>query len=192
MGLRSMYFLLAGIVERFHYLRLGLAMVLTFIGVKMLIVIGHVEIPITVSLAIVVTVLVASVAASLIWPKELVRATKVRLEGNPPVFVLSGSGVLAHLVIYRTKHMNGDDEYFALWEIEPVDGYVKGRPIEDIGNIQYGLVPKGYRQCCPEAGAPPPTLKPGTKYEYWFDTTDAPHARNCFVIRGNRAVEVVD
>src|SRR6266478_4326348 len=38
LGLRSMYFLLAGVIEKFHYLRAGLAIVLTFIGVKMLIV----------------------------------------------------------------------------------------------------------------------------------------------------------
>ena len=37
LGLRSMYFLLAGVVEKFQYLRMGLAIVLTFIGVKMLI-----------------------------------------------------------------------------------------------------------------------------------------------------------
>ena len=40
LGLRSMYFLLAGVVERFHYLKMGLAIVLTFIGAKMLVVAG--------------------------------------------------------------------------------------------------------------------------------------------------------
>src|SRR6267143_351633 len=87
LGLRSMYFLLAGVVDKFHYLRMGLAIVLTFIGVKMLIVIGHIEIPIWVSLVVVLTVLTASVLASVIWPKIEVLATRVRLEGaNPPVF----------------------------------------------------------------------------------------------------------
>lgn len=193
LGLRSMYFLLAGVVERFHYLRLGLAIVLTFIGVKMLIVIGHVEVPIVISLLVVVTTLLASVVASLLWPRKIVRATKVRLEGNPPVFVLSGSGALAHLVIYGIKRTNNDDDqYFALWEIEPLDGYIKGKPVEEISQIQYGVVPHGYKQCYPEAGASPSMLTRGSKYEYWFDTTDAPHARNYFVIRGNRAVEVAD
>jgi tellurite resistance protein TerC len=193
LGLRSMYFLLAGAIAKFHYLRLGLAFVLTFIGVKMLIVIGHVEIPIAISLAVVVTVLALSVAASLIWPKRLVRATKVRLEGYPPRFVLSGSGALAHLVIYKTTPSpDHDDECFALWEIEPKNGYDKGRLVEEIGAVEYGVVPAGYKQMCPEAGASPSQLAPGNKYEYWFDTSDAPHARNYFVIRGNRAVEVVD
>ena len=70
LGLRSMYFLLAGVVERFHYLKLGLAIVLTFIGVKMLVVAAAIHIPIGVSLAFVAIVLLSSVAASLIWPKE--------------------------------------------------------------------------------------------------------------------------
>jgi tellurite resistance protein TerC len=70
LGLRSMYFLLAGVVEKFQYLRMGLAIVLTFIGVKMLIEAVHILIPVKVSLIVVAVVLLASVAASIIWPKE--------------------------------------------------------------------------------------------------------------------------
>src|SRR5882724_7263587 len=70
LGLRSMYFLLAGVVERFHYLKLGLAIVLTFIGVKMLVVAAAIHIPIGVSLAFVAIVLLSSMAASLLWPKD--------------------------------------------------------------------------------------------------------------------------
>lgn len=90
LGLRTFYFLLAGVVERFHYLKLGLGIVLGFIGLKMLLpvitrilaagfqglgfsragnVIGQfAEIPIAIALGFVGFVLVASVAASLIWP----------------------------------------------------------------------------------------------------------------------------
>lgn len=194
LGLRSMYFLLAGVIEKFHYLRSGLAVVLTFIGVKMLIVIAHVEIPIHISLMVVVGVLLTSVLASIIWPREVVRATKVKIEGaNPPLFVLSGSGTLAHLVIYDSRRSNGDeDQSCALWEIEPVAGYKKGRPLEQIGTIQYGQVPDGYQQVCPDNGNVPPPLVKGNKYEYWVDTSDAPHARRYFVIRGTRAIEVID
>jgi tellurite resistance protein TerC len=69
LGLRSMYFLLAGVVEKFQYLRMGLAIVLTFIGLKM---IGSsfVHIPIWASLIFVAAVLLGSVAASLLWPKD--------------------------------------------------------------------------------------------------------------------------
>ena len=68
LGLRSMYFLLAGVVEKFRYLRYGLAIVLTFIGIKMLIVAVGLHIPIWFSLAFVATVLLGSVAASLLFP----------------------------------------------------------------------------------------------------------------------------
>ena len=70
LGLRSMYFLLAGVVEKFQYLRMGLAIVLTFIGVKMLIEAFHIIIPVKISLIVVAAVLLTSVAASILWPKE--------------------------------------------------------------------------------------------------------------------------
>ncbi len=70
LGLRSMYFLLAGVVEKFQYLKMGLSIVLTFIGVKMLVVSVGVHIPIWISLVFVAVVLLSSVAASLIWPKD--------------------------------------------------------------------------------------------------------------------------
>ncbi len=65
LGLRSIYFLLAGVVEKFRYLRVGLAIVLTFIGIKMLITAIGLHIPIKFSLVFVALVLVASVVASL-------------------------------------------------------------------------------------------------------------------------------
>ena len=70
LGLRSMYFLLAGVVEKFRYLRYGLAIVLTFIGIKMLIVAIGFHIPIWFSLVFVATVLLGSVAASLLFASE--------------------------------------------------------------------------------------------------------------------------
>ena len=68
LGLRSMYFLLAGMVDRFTFLKYGLAAVLTFIGAKMLLA-GVFEIPIGISLGIVAACLGVSVAASLVWKK---------------------------------------------------------------------------------------------------------------------------
>ena len=85
LGLRSMYFLLAGVIEKFHYLRVGLAIVLTFIGVKMLIVAVGIHIPIWVSLIFVAVVLVGSVAASLLFAKESEATIHVDL---PPDFDL--------------------------------------------------------------------------------------------------------
>lgn len=68
LGLRSMYFLLAGVVEKFRFLRIGLAIVLTFIGIKMLLGAVSVHIPILFSLAVVALVLAGSVVASLLIP----------------------------------------------------------------------------------------------------------------------------
>ncbi len=70
LGLRSMYFLLAGVVEKFRYLRLGLAIVLTFIGIKMLVTAVGFHIKIEYSLIFVALVLVGSVVASLIFPPK--------------------------------------------------------------------------------------------------------------------------
>jgi tellurite resistance protein TerC len=77
LGLRALYFLLAGVIERFHYLQLGLAVVLSFVGVKMLTeslsgyFLEHaIHIPIELSLGFIGLVLGASVAASLLFPKE--------------------------------------------------------------------------------------------------------------------------
>jgi len=83
LGLRSLYFLLAGVIEKFHYLKIGLAIVLTFIGVKMLVVALGVEIPITLSLGVVALVLTGSVIASIIWPAKQVKHIDVDL---PPGF----------------------------------------------------------------------------------------------------------
>jgi tellurite resistance protein TerC len=83
LGLRSMYFLLAGVIDKFHYLRTGLAIVLTFIGVKMLLVAVHIEIPIWASLIFVALVLAGSVVASLIIKRDKGHSIDVEL---PPGF----------------------------------------------------------------------------------------------------------
>jgi tellurite resistance protein TerC len=67
LGLRSLYFLLAAVVDRFYLLKYGLAVILTFVGVKML---GErfFHIPILASLGIILGVLALSIVASLVWP----------------------------------------------------------------------------------------------------------------------------
>ncbi|WP_428072345.1 TerC family protein, partial [Citrobacter koseri] len=57
LGLRAMYFLLAGVAERFSMLKYGLAVILVFIGIKMLIV-DFYHIPIAISLGVVFSILV--------------------------------------------------------------------------------------------------------------------------------------
>ncbi len=65
LGLRSLYFLLAGVVDKFHYLKLGLSVVLVFVGIKMVIVDLY-KIPIGVSLGLIAAILTTSIVASLI------------------------------------------------------------------------------------------------------------------------------
>ncbi len=69
MGLRALYFLLADVADRFHLLKYGLAMVLTFIGTKMLIMPWY-HVPVGASLAIVAVLIGASVVASLIATRK--------------------------------------------------------------------------------------------------------------------------
>ncbi|MCC6671133.1 MAG: TerC family protein [Planctomycetes bacterium] len=69
LGLRSMYFLLAGVMHRFHLLKFGLAMVLVFVGTKMCLM-GVYKIPTALSLGVVAAILAGSVVASLVWPKR--------------------------------------------------------------------------------------------------------------------------
>lgn len=69
LGLRSLYFALAGIMNLFHYLKFGLSVILSFIGVKMLIMDIY-KIPTAWALGFVVFVLIASIIASKIWPQE--------------------------------------------------------------------------------------------------------------------------
>jgi tellurite resistance protein TerC len=68
LGLRSLYFLLARMVDRFHLLQTGLAVILAFVGVKMCIA-EWLEIPVAASLLVITAILVICVAGSLIWPK---------------------------------------------------------------------------------------------------------------------------
>jgi tellurite resistance protein TerC len=67
LGLRSMYFLLAGVIDRFQYLKVGLAFVLVFVGLKMALIDVY-KVPILASLMIIALILGTSVIASLLRP----------------------------------------------------------------------------------------------------------------------------
>jgi tellurite resistance protein TerC len=69
LGLRSLYFALAGMIEVFHFLHYGLSLILIFIGVKML-ASGYVQIPIAVALEVVGGVLLISILLSLLFPRR--------------------------------------------------------------------------------------------------------------------------
>jgi tellurite resistance protein TerC len=69
MGLRSLYFALAGMIEQFHFLHYGLSLILIFIGLKMLSS-HYLEIPIGIALAAVAGTLLVSIVLSLLIPKK--------------------------------------------------------------------------------------------------------------------------
>lgn len=69
LGLRALYFALAGVIERFHHLHYGLSAILIFIGFKMLIT-DFYKIPVEISLLVIVTFLTASILSSMKFPKK--------------------------------------------------------------------------------------------------------------------------
>jgi tellurite resistance protein TerC len=90
LGLRAMFFLLAGAVQRLNYLQPGLALVLVFVGTKMLLADLY-PIPIVISLGAVATLLGTSVLASLLWPPVAAQsiAAKPNAADVPPRVVVA-------------------------------------------------------------------------------------------------------
>lgn len=70
MGLRAMFFLLAGILGKFHYLQKGLAFVLIFVGAKMLLEIIDFHIPVYISFAVIILAIGSSMILSIMYPQE--------------------------------------------------------------------------------------------------------------------------
>jgi len=70
LGLRALYFLLAGIIHKFRFLKIGLALVLAFIGAKMLALPFGFHLHIAVSLSVVISVITISILASLFIPEK--------------------------------------------------------------------------------------------------------------------------
>ena len=75
LGLRSLYFLLAGVVDKFYYLKLGLSTVLVFVGTKMVMVDLY-KVPVGASLGVIASILAISVIASLWRAQRLLKLEK--------------------------------------------------------------------------------------------------------------------
>lgn len=83
LGLRALYFALAGVMQLFHYLKYALSIILGFIGVKMLIH-DFYKIPIEIALGVVFVLLTLAILASLVFPeKKKEEAEAVVVQGNP-------------------------------------------------------------------------------------------------------------
>jgi tellurite resistance protein TerC len=73
LGLRSLYFAMAGVMDKFHYLKIGLGVILSFVGVKMMLTHTAYKIDTLVSLGVVVAILAISIIASRVRPKRPLR-----------------------------------------------------------------------------------------------------------------------
>lgn len=71
LGLRSLYFALAGIMSSMYYLKYGLAVILAFVGIKMLLPIVGYHVDVVISLAVILIVLLVSIVASVIRSRHL-------------------------------------------------------------------------------------------------------------------------
>ena len=74
MGLRAMFFLLAGIIDKFYLLQKGLSVILFFIGAKMLLDIWHVEVNVYLSFTVIIVTLTLSIIFSILIPRKIVKA----------------------------------------------------------------------------------------------------------------------
>jgi hypothetical protein len=132
------------------------------------------------------------------------RPTEVRIAGGAaPVFVLSGSGDLEVFSVYLVSSSDfaagrevkdlSDDSFFAeppAWRIEAQPDPMHGRRVEDIGDLEYGVVPLGYKQEIPSNGSLPRPVVEGKQYFFHCETTKAPPASGGFEIIGGKAVSV--
>ena len=88
LGLRSIYFALAGVIDKFHYLKIGLGVVLSFVGVKMLLAHTAWKIDTLVSLGVIATTLAIAAVASLARPQGAAPATSgTFLTSKPRKFI---------------------------------------------------------------------------------------------------------
>ncbi|EYR63682.1 Integral membrane protein TerC [Actinotalea ferrariae CF5-4] len=109
LGLRAMYFLLADLIHRFVYLKIGLALVLIWVGIKMILKIDVFYIPTTVSLAVVATIIGVSIFASL-------RATRgqgrkaIEAPTDPPFRMATPEELAEVEPLWRRGRRSGDDD----------------------------------------------------------------------------------
>lgn len=94
LGLRSLYFALAGVINKFHYLKIGLGVVLSFVGVKMILAHTAWKIDTLVSLGVIVAILTTSVVWSL-WKPRTGKATLPPSDGAKDTSRVTG---MTHLV----------------------------------------------------------------------------------------------
>jgi len=119
-------------------------------------------------------------------------STHIELEGGEkPTFKLHGGGSLGRFVIYGPRQREGDGSApFTVWEIVPIGGPLTGRYLWTLHSIEYGVVPKGYKQIYPENNLSPPLIIENEKYRYRAEIISAPWAVADFELINGKVVEV--
>jgi tellurite resistance protein TerC len=102
LGLRAMYFLLADLIHRFIYLKIGLALVLIWVGVKMLLKIDIYYIPTPLSLAVIATILGVSIAMSL-WATRGQGRRELPTPAKPPFGIAAAQDLEALEPLLRNR-----------------------------------------------------------------------------------------
>ncbi|GAA2725169.1 TerC family protein [Cellulomonas aerilata] len=118
LGLRAMYFLLADLMHRFVYLKLGLALVLVWVGIKMLLKVDVLYVPTTVSLAVITTILTVSVVASLRATRGQGRRALAPVT-EPPFRTATEAELAALEPLWRRRRGPSDDRPGAQEGAEP-------------------------------------------------------------------------
>ena len=104
LGLRSLYFALAGVMDKFHYLKIGLGVVLSFVGVKMILAHTAWKIDTLVSLGVIVLILATSVVWSLLKPRK----TKSDVAADvSPLHLNQGNSEPTHVGCYKENGAHG-------------------------------------------------------------------------------------
>lgn len=109
LGLRAMYFLLADLMHRFVHLKLGLALVLVWVGIKMLLKVDVFYIPTTVSLAVIATILTVSIVTSLRATRGQGRRALATPE-NPPFRTATDEELARLEPVWRGRRAAGRPE----------------------------------------------------------------------------------
>lgn len=111
--------------------------------------------------------------------------------GNPPQFVISGSGQLRSIIVYGPgeKRSTSDVEANGVkyWEIRPKDRFelqLDGGP----STISYGEVPAGFVQIHPEGGLPPRPLFEGGRFGFSLLVEGKDDVNALFTLHGNNVV----
>lgn len=82
MGLRAMFFLLAGIIDKFYLLQKGLSIILFFIGAKMLLEIWHIQVDVYVSFTVIIATLTLSIIFSVLIPRKTDNSASTNSSAN--------------------------------------------------------------------------------------------------------------